>query len=72
MHLITKYLLPEKFGLLTSLQAEIKGGGAKKDYQPLSFDKRPSLLRIKIDKGLKVIGFIKVLIDINKVDSFGV
>ena len=28
VHLITKYILPEKISLLTSLKAEIKGGGA--------------------------------------------
>ena len=33
VHLITKYLLPEKISLVTSLQAEIKGGGG----QPFSF-----------------------------------
>ena len=40
VHLITKYLLPEKISLRTLLQAEIK---------PLLFGKQPSLLRVKAD-----------------------
>ena len=32
VHLITKYLLPEKVRLLTSLQAEIRGGGLKAHF----------------------------------------
>ena len=44
---LTKYFLPEKINLLTSLQAEIRGG-PKRQPQPLLFGKRPSLLRVKM------------------------
>ena len=53
VHLITKYLLPEKISHLTSLQAEIQGGGAKRTPQPLSFGERPSLLRVKLGEPSK-------------------
>ena len=38
-HLITKYLLPEKISLLTSLQAEIKGEGGGSKTEPICLAK---------------------------------